>query len=124
MNIGTDTAGFAMPLTTDFQAARANALANDPMLKNGGQFMAKGKMGIEAIREKAQEFEAVFISQMLAPMFDGIGEEAGMFGGGHAEGMYRSMMIEEIGKEMAASGGIGIADQVAAQLIQMQEEQQ
>jgi len=35
--------------------------------------------------------------------------------------MYRGLLITEYGKVMAESGGVGIADSVKAQLIQMQE---
>lgn len=71
----------------------------------------------------AKEFEAVYISQMLTPMFDGL-ETDGMFGGGSAENIYRSMMIDEYGKMIAQNGGIGLADSVKAQMIEMQSQQQ
>ena len=67
----------------------------------------------------AKEFEAVFISQMLTPMFEGI-ETDGMFGGGSAENIYKSMMLEEYGKLIAANGGIGIGSAVKAEMLQMQ----
>ncbi|MFC4351142.1 rod-binding protein [Fodinicurvata halophila] len=73
------------------------------------------------IRETAQDFEAVFLSQMLAPMFEGL-ETEGYFGGGQAEGMYRSLLVDEIGKSVAQRGGIGIADTVAREMVKMQEE--
>ena len=38
-----------------------------------------------------------------------------------AEKIYRSMMIDEYGKMMAKAGGIGITDQIMAQLLQQQE---
>ena len=72
--------------------------------------------------EAAKEFEAVFISQMLTHMFAGI-ETDGMFGGGHAEDIYRGMMVEEYGKIIAQSGGIGMADALKAQLIEAQSNQ-
>ncbi|HEY9164309.1 MAG TPA: rod-binding protein [Magnetovibrio sp.] len=75
---------------------------------------------IEKIRKTAEEFEAVYLSQMLRPMFDGIEVEA-PFGGGQAEDMYRSLMVDEYGKSIAKSGGIGIADQVVREMLRMQE---
>ncbi|WP_022727335.1 rod-binding protein [Fodinicurvata sediminis] len=75
----------------------------------------------EQVSETAQDFEAVFISQMMAPMFEGL-ETDGYFGGGQAEGMYRSLMIDEIGKSVARRGGIGIADSVAREMMKMQED--
>ena len=41
-------------------------------------------------------------------------------GGGHAEETWRGMMSEQYAAEMAQAGGIGIADQMVAALIEMQ----
>ena len=70
----------------------------------------------------AQEFEAVFISQMLTPMFEGLATD-GIFGGGHAEKIYQSMMIEEYGKLLSQSGGIGVSGAVKAQILELQSRQ-
>lgn len=77
---------------------------------------------LNKIREAAQEFEAVFLSQMLKPMFEGI-SSAPPFGGGQSEEMYRSLMMDEYGKSIAKAGGIGIADQVMREMIKLQEGQ-
>jgi Rod binding domain-containing protein len=68
----------------------------------------------------AQEFEAMFIAQMLKPMFQSLSTE-GMFGGGKGEEMYRSLLVEEYGKTIAKAGGVGIADQVKAEMLKLQE---
>lgn len=73
--------------------------------------------------QAAQEFEAVFISQMLAPMFEGIKSDE-MFGGGQAEETWKGMLVEEYGKILARSGGIGISDAVKAEMISLQEKMQ
>jgi flagellar protein FlgJ len=67
----------------------------------------------------AQEFESVFLSQMLQPMFDGLKTD-GTFGGGFAEEVYRGLMLENIGRDMAATGGIGLGDAVMAEMVKMQ----
>ncbi|UKJ72223.1 rod-binding protein [Azospirillum brasilense] len=72
------------------------------------------------IRQSANEFESVFVSQMLGHMFDGI-EVDQNFGGGHAEEMFRSMLTNEYGKQVSRSGGFGIADQVYRELLRAQE---
>ena len=74
----------------------------------------------DKIEAAAKEFEAVFLSQMMSHMFESI-ETDPMFGGGQAEGIYRSMMIQEYGKAMAEAGGIGISDVLKQELIAMQE---
>lgn len=75
-----------------------------------------------AARQTAEEFEAVFLSQMLSHMFAGV-ETGGPFGGGHAESVYRSVMVDEYGKMMARSGGVGIADAVMGEILRIQESQ-
>ncbi|PIR31717.1 MAG: chemotaxis protein chel [Alphaproteobacteria bacterium CG11_big_fil_rev_8_21_14_0_20_44_7] len=75
------------------------------------------------IRAAAEDFEAMFMAEMLRPMFSQTSEEP-MFGGSHAEDIYRSMMVDEVGKQVAKSGGIGIADQVEKSLLKLQEIEQ
>jgi Rod binding domain-containing protein len=45
----------------------------------------------------------------------------GFMGGGHAESVYRGMMVDEMGKSMARAGGVGIADAVYREMLKMQE---
>lgn len=73
-----------------------------------------------SLREAATDFEAVFLGQMLAPMFEGLKTD-GPFGGGNAEEIFRSMMVDEMGTAIARSGGIGIADAVYQKLLALQE---
>jgi Rod binding domain-containing protein len=68
----------------------------------------------------AKEFEGVFISQMLGQMFSGI-ETDQTFGGGQGETMFRSLMIDQYGKQISAQGGIGLASNITAQLLKHQE---
>ena len=59
---------------------------------------------------------------MLEQMWTGIEAEA-PFGGGHAEKVYRSMVVGEYAKSISAAGGIGIADQVYREILSAQEGQ-
>ena len=70
----------------------------------------------------AEDFEAVMLTALLKPVFDSI-QSSEPFGGGEAENTWRGMLVEEYTKEMAANGGIGIADQVRAALLRLQEVQ-
>ena len=72
------------------------------------------------IRKAAEEFEGIFISQMLGHMFKGM-ESNPLFGGGQAENIYRDLLVDEYGKQMTGSGGIGLADSIERQLISLQE---
>lgn len=83
---------------------------------------AKTAQNTDDINEVAQEFESVFLAEMLKPMFEGI-ETDGMFGGGKGEEVFRSFLLKEYGDIMAQTGGIGLADHVRDQIIQLQEQQ-
>lgn len=69
----------------------------------------------------SREFEAMFLSSMLQPVFSGLKSSKGPFGGGHAEETFTAMLVDEYGKVMAKSGGMGIADMVRKQILQTQE---
>lgn len=76
---------------------------------------------MEQAQKVGRQFEAMFMTQMLQHMFEGVGEDQ-LFGGGHGEQMFRSLMLDEYGKMMVAKGpGIGLADQVARQMLKTQE---
>ncbi|GAA0601732.1 rod-binding protein [Caenispirillum bisanense] len=75
---------------------------------------------VEQARKAAEEFEAMFIGQMLQHMFSGI-ETNPDFGGGAGEDMWRSVLVDQYGKEISKNGGIGIADAVMRTLLQNQE---
>ena len=79
------------------------------------------KGDVRAIDKAARDFEAVFISQMFEQMWSGVSTE-GQFGGGSAEKVFRSMMIQDIGKQIANQGGIGLAASVKREMIAMQEQ--
>ncbi|MBR1777134.1 MAG: rod-binding protein [Alphaproteobacteria bacterium] len=77
-------------------------------------------MDIEKTRAAVEDFEAFFISQTFQQMYDTVPVNE-TFGGGNAEKIFRSMMIDEYGKMTAKAGGIGLTDQIMAQLLQQQE---
>jgi Rod binding domain-containing protein len=72
-----------------------------------------------AAQATAREFEAVFLGQMAKIMMETveIGDE---FSGGHGEEMFRGVLAEKLGAEMARAGGVGIAPAVMEQIIKMQ----
>lgn len=67
----------------------------------------------------AQQFERMFIAEMLAPMFQGL-ETDGPFGGGNAESTFRPMLIDQYADAIAKGGGVGIADSVLKEILRMQ----
>jgi|TARA_R110002072_G_scaffold727_10_gene5321 Rod binding domain-containing protein len=81
-----------------------------------------GTMTEEQAQQIGRDFEAMFVAQMMAPMFEGLDTD-GPFGGGMAEKTFRSLLLDEYGKEIAKSNSLGIADSVARELLQLQEVQ-
>lgn len=98
--------------------ATANAIARQ------SNALSKGaRLGDAQVAEAAVEFEAIFLSQMLAPMFENLSTD-GLFGGGSGERIYRSLLVQEYGKALARSGGVGIADSVQREILKLQEIQE
>ena len=85
-------------------------LLNKPAMPN---------INMAKVEETARDFEAMFMTEMLRPMFEGLKTNE-MFGGGKGEEMFQSMMLDEYGKNLAMNGTLGIADLVKEQLIEMQ----
>lgn len=101
------------------QAAQQQAIQKVQMLETGSQIKNIGK-----IEEAAKEFEAVFLSEMLKPMFAEVNKPNSLFGGGHGEQVFSGFMVQEYGKLMADQGGIGLAEHVKAELIRIQQAQE
>ncbi len=74
------------------------------------------------VREAAQQFEAMFMSEMLNHMHQGIDAD-GVFGGGRGEEVFRSLLVQEYGQMIARSGQVKISDGIAREMLRMQEEQ-
>ena len=105
---------------------------SDLSIMDGGQLALQtsqimprmGHVDSAAKAEKvARDFEAVFIGQMLQPMFKDIEAEE-PFGGGQGQEIWKTMMVDEIGKQMAKAGGIGLASSVKHEILRMQEAHQ
>ncbi|MCK5546369.1 MAG: rod-binding protein [Rhodospirillaceae bacterium] len=100
-----------LQMQTDMAMSQSRKLPN---IKN------MGTANIEAMQKTAKEFEAMYISQMMRPMFEGSEAEA-PFGGGQGEKMWKSLQIDEYGKAISNAGGVGIADAVMREMIMLQE---
>lgn len=66
------------------------------------------------------DFETMCLSNLLAPMFEGLSTD-GPFGGGEGEAAMRSFYIGAMAGQMAKRGGVGISSMMQAQLLKMQE---
>ncbi len=74
----------------------------------------------DPLMEKAKEFEAVFLNEMLQNMFTGL-EDGGTYGSAEGSDAWKSMLINEYANNLSQSGGIGIAASVHSQLLELQE---
>ncbi len=72
------------------------------------------------IDQAARDFEAVFVGEMLKPMFEGLDPDP-LFGGGKGEEIFQGLMIQEYGKSIAAGGGFGLAQAIKAEMVRLQE---
>jgi Rod binding domain-containing protein len=71
------------------------------------------------IKQTAQDFESSFLSVMMQQMFTGISTD-GPFGGGPGEEMFRSVLTDAMAKQVARSGGVGVAATVEREMLKLQ----
>ncbi len=84
----------------------------------------KSDANAEAWRAAAEEFEAIFLAQMLATMTQGSGLQGlggGAGAGGDGQDIYQDMFTQEVAKLISRTGGIGVADAVLQEMLKTQE---
>ena len=69
-------------------------------------------------RETANDFEAVFLRQMLSAMREGLSEDNPL---GGPDSTFGSLLVSEQAKLISRAGGIGVADQILDELLKLQE---
>ncbi len=108
-------------LTPDTTLALLQASqGNTSEVSKGLKALGKEKE-LQKVEGAAQDFEAMFVAEMIKPMFEGISTEA-PFGGGKGEEVFRSMLLQEYGKLISQTGSIGLTSQVKEEMIRMQEQ--
>lgn len=108
--------------TNSLAAVLGNAQLQAIDAKANGMALAAGrvKMSESQAEKAAQDFESMFLSQMMSQMVgDSLGDEA--FGSEDTDEIYKSMMMEQYGKQLASAGGIGIAEYIKRELLTLQE---
>ena len=71
------------------------------------------------IAETAKNFEASFLSVMTQQMFEGVKTSA-PFGGGNGEALFKSILTDAMSKEIAKSGGVGLASTIQREMLKLQ----
>jgi len=77
--------------------------------------------GAAKMWQTAKDFEAMALGEMLGPMFNTVDSANGLFGGGSAEQTWKPMLTQQLAKQMAAGGGLGLAMPVFQQMLRLQE---
>ncbi|HVZ10500.1 rod-binding protein [Rhodopila sp.] len=73
------------------------------------------------LAKAAQDFEAMALGELLQPMFDTVDTAHGLFGGGDAEAAWRPLLVQEMARQIASHGGLGLAAPVQAAMLRMQQ---
>ncbi len=94
--------------------------ARSAALERAKEYARSRSAGEAQIDAVAEDFEAVFLSQMLQHMFKDVGKDS-ITSGGQSEEMYQSLLVDEYGKMMSRAGGIGVADYVKREMLKLQE---
>ena len=70
----------------------------------------------------AKDFEAMVLGEFLKPMFETVESKDNLFNGGAGERTWKSMLVDEIGKKIAAAGGLGLAAPIHDAMLRLQGE--
>lgn len=83
------------------------------------QYLNPDNQDQKKLKKAAQEFEAIFVQQMLEAMDKTVDRENSFISGGSSEQYFRSMMNEEIAKSMTnrrGGSGFGLAEAIYRQM--------
>ena len=80
--------------------------------------------GVAKIWQAARDFEAMALGQFLAPMFDTVDTAKSVFGGGAGESAWRPMLVQQMARQVAAHGGLGLAMPVFRQGLRLKDHPQ
>ena len=99
-----------MPLPS-FDASLAS---QGPAAASAAEMAKRGKA-----HETAISFEASFLSSMFQTMFKSVTTSA-PFGGGEGEDMWKSFLAEQMAKQVAKRGGIGLSKSIEHEMLKLQ----
>lgn len=99
--------------------ANLERLRSSTPVPSGDTLAAAARAGDDAkLREVAQEFESLFIKQMLDAMRATLNPDDDLLGGGFAQEVFDDMLYDEYARTMARTGGFGLADMIVDQLAE------
>lgn len=102
------------PLGTDpSQITPVSALSP---AKTAGEVRAAEKTADPRLKKAVQDFEALFLTQLLQEMRKTV-PEGGLFERSGPDRMYESMMDEQLGFQLAQGRGVGLSQALYRQLL-------
>jgi Rod binding domain-containing protein len=115
-------APLALPLVGSLALGAAKSLAGTTAASAAGAAASalSGADGRSKLKKTAQDFETMFLEQMVDRMTQSNETDGPLGENGTGGGVWRSMLASEYAKTIAKSGGVGIADQVMRAMLQMQ----
>lgn len=82
----------------------------------GTRFRAAGSSNAAPAKTPGEDFEAMILTQFVETMLPDDAEQ--VFGKGSSGEIWKSMLAEQVATQLAASGGVGIADMINDSLTQ------
>jgi murein DD-endopeptidase MepM/ murein hydrolase activator NlpD len=110
-----DSSSLISPLAqvpTDLLSLKSSRLENEVRAAQG----AAGKDQKSELKKVSQQFEAIFIAQLLKVMRETI-EESGLMEGGFGKSIYTDLFDQEVSISMAKRNSLGISDLLYRNLL-------
>lgn len=110
--------------TADLQLQIANPLSQPGAMALQRSFAKDGPAEQKKLKAAAQEFEAIFVQQILEAMDKTVDRENSILGGGSAEQYFRGMLNQEVARSISArpgGSGFGLAESIYRQMSRQTE---
>jgi peptidoglycan hydrolase FlgJ len=102
-------------------AAGSAVTLGQNLIQSLGQALDPKAASEAKARKTAEDFEAMFLEQSLNRVMESKDTDGPLGENGVGGDVYRSMLVKEYAGSITKSGGVGIADQVYAEILKMQE---
>lgn len=116
MTLATRSASASADVGTDFTTLQTRIPMSSPAVGRTPSMDTPpvSKQDVE-FRKVLQDFESVFLSMIWKQLRDTV-PEGGILGQSTSEKLFRSMLDDEMSKNMAKAGGIGLASMMYRQM--------
>ena len=94
---------------------RAQSLAQQSAGISGSTSASAGGEEQSRLEQVSEDFEALFVQQMLGSMRETLNKENDLFYGGMAQDHFQDMLYKEYAKMIAKRGDFGIAEMIQSQ---------